>query len=141
MDRKEYMREYRKKNKDKYKEYREKSNSKRTPEQIAKRRQYEKEYRENNKEKIKVAVAKCNHSDDGKKKRKIREWKLRGLIHNDYEGLYDIWLNTLNCELCNVELVPGVVGGCKSNTRCMDHCHETGRFRNIVCHSCNTTLK
>jgi hypothetical protein len=39
-----------------------------------------------------------------------------------------------NCDLCNVELCDG---NKLPNRKCMEHNHDTGEFRNIVCNSCN----
>jgi hypothetical protein len=69
-----------------------------------------------------------------KKKRKIREWKQRGLISDDYEEIYDKWKNATNCEDCNIVLEDTNI----FNQRCMDHCHTTGQFRAIICHPCNS---
>ena len=63
----------------------------------------------------------------------IHKWKSRGVISDDYNSLYEYYLNCKNCEECNVELVE-----CKkSNSRCLDHNHKTGLFRNVLCNSCN----
>jgi len=69
----------------------------------------------------------------GKKYNTIKNWKSRGLI-SDYEKIYQRYLNTTNCDLCNIELCQGNKG---SNRKCMEHNHITGEFRNVVCHSCN----
>lgn len=66
-----------------------------------------------------------------KKTKLLTSWKSRGLIGN-YEKIYEIYLNTTHCDLCNVEL-----SNKGKNRKCMEHCHNTGEFRNIVCHSCN----
>jgi len=56
----------------------------------------------------------------------ISKWKHRGLI-GDYEKIYNRYINTTYCDLCNILL----------NKKCMEHNHNTGEFRNIVCDSCN----
>ena len=71
-----------------------------------------------------------NQTPQGKKVRIIGQWKYSGLI-GDYEEIYDRYINTTNCNLCNIVL-------CDKNIKCMDHCHITGEFRNIVCNSCNS---
>ena len=60
----------------------------------------------------------------------IYDWKRRGLIYDNYDELYDVYINTMECQHCKKEFT-------KNNWRCMDHNHETGLFRKIVCHKCN----
>ena len=65
-----------------------------------------------------------------KMKIKVSMWKFKGLISDDYESVYNRWLVSERCENCNK---PYTVKNCK----CMDHCHDTGVFRNILCNPCN----
>ena len=60
----------------------------------------------------------------------IYDWKRRGLIYDNYDELYDVYINTMECEHCKTEFT-------KNNWRCLDHNHKTGLFRKIVCHKCN----
>ena len=98
-----------------------------------KRKQYLKEYRESaeRKQYMKEYQAKYRSSDKGKKSVTISGWKHTGLISDDYDAVYDKWINTHNCECCNESI------GFGKGSRVMDHCHKTGKFRNILCHSCN----
>ena len=64
------------------------------------------------------------------KYRTIINWKSRGLIYDDYDELYEIYIKTINCNHCNKEFK-------NSRDRCMDHDHNTGLFRKIVCQTCN----
>ena len=73
-------------------------------------------------------------SEVGKKSARISCWKQMGVISDDYDALYDKWKTTTHCEECNVELVEG---NNKANKKVIDHDHETGLFRNIICHKCN----
>tara|TARA_R110002153_G_scaffold273314_1_gene443929 strand:- start:45 stop:551 length:507 start_codon:yes stop_codon:yes gene_type:complete len=75
-------------------------------------------------------------SPAGKKSRRIAHWKSYGLICDDIDALYDKILNTKNCDECEVELTIDKL--MTSTTRCMDHCHVTGLFRNVLCNGCNT---
>ena len=62
-------------------------------------------------------------------------WKTKGLITDDYEKIYQIYINTKNCQKCNVVLTTD-----KRPTptrRSMDHNHLTGEFRSILCNKCN----
>ncbi len=124
--RKQYMKEYYKNNKEKRKEYYEAN------------KQYYKEkdkkYYEANKEKIKEKIKQYRQTEAGIKSLRIDNWKYRGVISEDYDELYEMYINTTNCEECNVELIEGSHG---NNKRCLDHCHKTGKFRNVLCHTCN----
>lgn len=115
-DRKQYMKEYREKNKEKIKEYREKNRDK--------IKEYEKEYYQ---------------TDRGKKSRRISEWKRMGVECDDWDVLYEYFINCKNCEECNIELT--VDKRTTPTTRCLDHDHETNQFRNVLCSRCNTKRK
>jgi len=66
------------------------------------------------------------------KKNTINRWKTSGLIETDETILeiYEGYIRASHCELCGNPFK-------SSKDRCMDHCHETGKFRNIVCNKCN----
>ena len=64
------------------------------------------------------------------KAKMIYDWKRSGLIYDNYDELYDVYINTMECQHCQTEFT-------KKNCRCMDHNHETGLFRKIVCNRCN----
>ena len=64
------------------------------------------------------------------KSQTIYKWKMRGLIYDDYDALYETYIKTMQCQHCQTEFT-------KNNCRCMDHNHTTGLFRKIVCHRCN----
>ena len=78
----------------------------------------------------------ANPNDDKRKTRRICDWKRSGVIAplNDWEGLYQHYINTKTCDDCNVDLVRG---NFTCNKKCLDHCHFTGEFRGVVCHRCN----
>ena len=97
------------------------------------KKHYGKEYYKKNKEKI--LKYKQNNKEKIKKCFNISQWKNSGLIcenREEYEYIYDRWLRSERCEepKCNKEYT-------KENKKCMDHCHLTGLFRNILCNSCN----
>jgi hypothetical protein len=108
------------------------------------RKAYMKKWREQHKEEVKAQSKKWNEehkeekkawrqSETGKKSTRITNWKQRGILSEDYDALYDKFLNTKNCEECGVELFEGW----GKNARCLDHDHSTGLFRNVLCRSCN----
>ena len=68
-------------------------------------------------------------------KQRISKWKQRGLIESDENitKILERFHNTTNCDKCNV-LLTNINRG---DQKCMDHNHKTGKFRNIICKSCN----
>ena len=168
MDKKErkriYNKEYQQKNKEQLKEYREKDKEERKiynkeyheknkEKNKEHKNEYQKEYREKNKEKIKEQQREkyqqnkekineqkkiYNQSPNGIKFATINRWKYRGLICDDWDALYDKYLETTHCELCSIEF--SLDKKRSKSTKCLDHDHSTGSFRNFICHSCNVTL-
>ena len=119
---KEYNKEYREKNKEKAK-------------------QYQKEWNEKNKEKRKQYNKEWNQSEAGKKSKRIGQWKFKGIITEDYDALYEKYINTKNCELCDIVLTTNRYP--TKTTRCLDHDHsitDRDNVRNIICNSCNVKL-
>ena len=92
----------------------------------------EKIYRDKNKDKNKVNQLKFLKTDKGKKYKITKRWKEIGLISDNYDKIYEIYLNTEECDNCGIELNQD--GATK---KCMDHDHSNGFFRNILCKSCN----
>jgi len=139
-------REYRQNNKEKIKEQRkehyEKNKEKYKEKNKEQRKEYMKEYWEKNKEHIKEKRKEYNKNymclPKPIKHYRIKNWKKRGVICDDYDALYNQYINTPNCENCNVELTVDRYN--TPTTRCLDHNHDTGEFRNVVCHSCNVRI-
>ena len=115
-----YDKEYRKKNKEKNRE---------------KVKQIRKKYYENNREKIIEQQKEYYETENGFKNSKINLWKRRGVVCDNFDALYDHYTSTAYCDACRVELT--IDKKTTSTRKCLDHCHETGLFRNILCHSCN----
>jgi len=109
-DRKEYMKEYRKKNAEKIKQQKNDSMKMR--------------YNDKMKDFYKTP--------EGIKDRRIANWKKRGVKHNNYDELYEYYLSVSDCESCSCEL-----DKCNKSRKCLDHNHTNGEFRNVICHSCN----
>tara|TARA_R110000822_G_scaffold87883_2_gene204057 strand:+ start:3351 stop:3713 length:363 start_codon:yes stop_codon:yes gene_type:complete len=74
----------------------------------------------------------------GKKSSRINTWKRNHVMHDNFDKLYEIYMNTLECEMCEVELIHGNYG---ANKKVLDHCHITGEFRAVLCHCCNIQRK
>jgi len=73
-----------------------------------------------------------------KKSYHISNWKIHNLVGN-YDEIWERYCDTTNCDLCNVILTTDK--RITTTTKCMEHNHETGEFRNITCHKCNMTRK
>jgi len=115
------------KDKEKAKEYKK--------EYYQKNKEYIKEYREIHNEHIKEQRRKYNQTAKRIKSNRILFWKIRGIGMNqyyDFDIIYDIFINTTHCDLCKVEFK-----GKGADARCLDHCHQSGEIRNILCRSCN----
>ena len=114
-EREKYQKEYQQKNKEKIAET-------------------QKEYYEANKEKLIKQTKEYRETEKGKKIKSISKWKSRGVISDNFDELYDKYINTKKCENCDIEFIDGDVS---MNKRCLDHDHLTGQFRNVLCNTCN----
>ena len=95
-ERKEYMKAYYEQNKDKIAERMKAYHAKNKE----KKSEYNRAYSAKNKSYMKA----YNQTEKGKKSGRIGKWKHRGIISEDYEALYDKYINTLNCDECGVKL-------------------------------------
>ena len=97
-----------------------------------KRKAYLKKYRQDNKEKRAAYNKEFRKTPIGIKTQTISSWKRQGLITDDIDAIYERYLNSTNCECCGNEYKKE-----KKSNKHMDHCHKTGKFRNILCRNCN----
>ena len=61
-------------------------------------------------------------------------WRGKGLNMDNFEEIYNKYIYATHCQLCNKQFE-------NTRDRQMEHCHATGKFRNIVCCSCNLLKK
>ena len=92
---------------------------------------YLKQYREENKDIIREKHRVYNKTEKGKRVRIIAGWKTKGLISDDYDAIYDRYIDTHECDCCKKPIHQGI------GSRVMDHDHKTGKFRNVLCHNFN----
>ena len=99
---------------------------------------YMKKYRQANKERI--ANQKKKYREENPEKVHETEtkhnWIRKALICEDIDSLYCHYIDAKNCDECGVEF--GEWGDGTGRYKCMDHSHITGKFRNFLCHNCNT---
>ena len=85
-------------------------------------------------EDYKLMMERYRKSEAGKKSARISNWKKMGLKSDDYNLVYDDWKSATHCEECNIELIEGNTG---KNKKVLDHDHNTGLSRAVICNSCN----
>ena len=131
---KEKVRESSKKYKDKNREKIRESKKKYHDENREKIRERHKKWRELNKDKIREKNKKYNSTELGIKSYRISNWKGYGIICEDWDSLYEIYIHTHNCEYCNKSFK-------SSQDRQLDHDHDITdkpNVRAILCIYCNT---
>ena len=139
-----YMKEYNRKKRE-------------NPEYKKKEREYAKKQRENPEVREKQRECDRKRRLDPEKKKKMIEnrkeyiqtpnwkksntktnWKRSGMIftEEEFQRIYNLYLSQELCNTCDCVLTRGERYTTPSKA-CMDHDHETGLFRHIICHSCN----
>ena len=83
-----------------------------------------------NKDKLNEYNKAYRQTPQGKKSIRMGHWKRIG-VNNVNNEMYDRYINTHCCDVCNKEFK-------NSLDRHLDHNHDTGDFRQILCRACNT---
>ena len=92
-----------------------------------------KEYREENKEEIAENYKIWSQTPEGKKSIRISDWKRQRIICDDFDTIYEKYINCNNCNYCETEFE-------NSFDRHLDHDHyikDTENIRGILCRDCN----
>ena len=129
---KEYQKEYKLKNKEKLREYQKEwrlKNKEKVKEQ-------QKQYRLQNTDKLNEYRREHFKTESGRKTQRIQTWKKRNVICDDWNTMYENFMNCKNCELCNIEFTIDN----KKFDKVLDHDHISGKIRNIICRTCNNKL-
>ncbi len=106
----------------------------RTPEQKAKRTEYMRGWREKNREKHNRLSRESQKRNRHKYVEKIGDYHLRrkyGLSLDEKRAM--VAAQNGKCLICAKEFK-------NSRSTHVDHCHQTGRIRGILCNVCNTKL-
>jgi hypothetical protein len=70
-----------------------------------------------------------------------RSWTSQGIIdiHNDnFKTYYKIFRSTKYCDYCNRRIVGKFDDKKKGCIKCLEHDHDSGYVRGVVCISCNS---
>ena len=95
--------------------------------------EYTRRYRQENKERIREKRRGCPKEAEYRRNGLARRY---ATMHNITVEQAEALLQTTHCQICGVELTVGR----NATARCIDHSHETGEVRGVICSSCNKML-
>lgn len=67
------------------------------------------------------------------KKNEAQYRDLYGITLSDYDKLYDLQGGV--CAMCSLPQIEG-----RKTRLCVDHCHDTGKVRGLLCTNCNVAI-
>ena len=71
---------------------------------------------------------------------RVNQWKRQGMTNDDWKTIYDRYVNAKCCESCNSVFRKNIYKNgylWRINNKVLDHDHNTGKIRNVICISCN----
>ena len=83
----------------------------------------------------KETLTKYRQSEKYKKVGLIAGWKHRGVLHPNFNELYEYYISRVVCESCDTPFNEDRKMNC---WKCLDHDHSTGAFRKVICNKCNS---
>jgi len=95
--------------------------------------EYNRVYREANKDYYKNYRDHYRTTEHGKRNLLVGKWRNYGIVSDDWDNTYHVYNTTTNCDYCNVPLE----GGRGRYSKCLDHNHENGEIRGVICKRCN----
>ncbi len=113
-----YVKEWKDKNKERLKEQ-QSIDYKNNPEKY---RKWSKQYKDLNREKIST----------------LEICRVRQISVKDYEAM--VKHQNGKCAICKLEETRMARNGNKTTRLCLDHDHDTGKIRGLLCHDCNSAL-
>ena len=102
------------------------------------RKEIQRRYRERNREKIRERQREYTHTENGKKTRRINQWKRLGIIADNWGEVHAWYMETDTCDICDCVFATGTQN--TYSTKCLDHDHsikDDYNIRGVICQSCN----
>ena len=102
-------------------------------------KEYNRKYKLENREYINLSNHEYRWDNEGNARFSYRKsnvksgWKNKGMVLNEgetWDEIFEIYETTTECMGCSRPFLKG-------EKRCLDHNHEFGHIRGVICYSCN----
>ena len=106
------------------------------------RKEYNRMYHEKNRESIAERQRLYHQTEKWRKVNRIHNWKVNGIIPDNWDEVYTWYMETTHCELCSCLLTTDRNN--TATTKCLDHDHsitDDYNIRGVICNSCNASEK